>query len=151
VGSRRNTRRGRIVARVRDRQRVRAAPGARDARPVLATGNLLFGAALLVPLAAADPPSELPGLAAVAGLTGLILLPTVLGQLMLFRMLRLHGSRRSSLVTYLMPGFALVYGSTILDEQVTAGALAGLALILGGVALASGQRILGPAAQETPA
>jgi drug/metabolite transporter (DMT)-like permease len=77
--------------------------------------------------------------------------PTVLGQLMLFRMLRLHGSRRSSLVTYLMPGFALVYGSTILDEQVTAGALAGLALILGGVALASGQRILGPAAQETPA
>jgi drug/metabolite transporter (DMT)-like permease len=119
--------------------------------PVLATGNLLFGAALLMPLAAADPPSELPGLAAVAGLTGLILLPTVLGQLMLFRMLRLHGSRRSSLITYLMPGFALVYGSTILDEQVTAGALAGLALILGGVALASGQRILGPAAQETPA
>jgi hypothetical protein len=90
-------------------------------------------------------------LAAVAGLRGLILVPTVLGQLMLFRMLRLHGSRRSSLITYLMPGFALVHGSTILDEQVTAGALAGLALILGGVALASGQRILGPAAQETPA
>ena len=66
-------------------------------------------------------------------------------------MLRLHGSRRSSLVTYLMPGFALVYGSTILDEPVTAAALGGLVLILGGVALASGQRIFGPRAQGEPA
>jgi drug/metabolite transporter (DMT)-like permease len=119
--------------------------------PVLAAGNLLFGALLLIPVTAADPPREMPDLAAIAGLIGLILLPTVLGQLILFRMLRLHGSRRSSLVTYLMPGFALVYGSTILDEPVTAAALGGLVLILGGVALASGERILGPRAQGEPA
>jgi len=50
-----------------------------------------------------------------------------------------------------MPGFALVYGSTILDEPVAAAALGGLVLILGGVALASGQRILGPRAQGEPA
>jgi drug/metabolite transporter (DMT)-like permease len=43
-----------------------------------------------------------------------------------------------SLVTYLMPGFALVYGALLLDEPLTAGVLAGLALILGGVALGSG-------------
>ena len=115
--------------------------------PVLAAGNLLFGALLLVPLTALDPPRQVPGLAATAGLAGLILLPTVLGQLILFRMLRLHGSRRSSLVTYLMPAFALFYGSTILDEPLTAAALSGLVLILVGVALASGQRILGPRAQ----
>ena len=125
---------------------VRGTPG-----PVLATGNMLFGAALLVPLALADPPTVAPGLAAVAALAGLILLPTVLGQLILFRMLRLHGSRRSSLVTYLMPGFALVYGSTILDEPVTAAGIGGLVLILAGVALASGQRILGPRPQEAGA
>ena len=119
--------------------------------PVLATGNLLFGALLLVPLAIARPPSEVPSLASVAALAGLILLPTVVGQLLLFRMLRLHGSRRSSLVTYLMPGFALLYGATILDEPVTAAALLGLVLILGGVALASGERLLGPRTQGEPA
>ena len=37
-----------------------------------------------------------------------------------------------------MPGFALVYGATILDEKITAATLIGLVLILGGVALASG-------------
>jgi drug/metabolite transporter (DMT)-like permease len=66
-------------------------------------------------------------------------------------MLRLFGSRRVSLVTYLMPGFAIVYGAVLLDEPITAAALGGLALILTGVALASGQRILGIRAQEEPA
>jgi drug/metabolite transporter (DMT)-like permease len=125
---------------------VRGIPG-----PVLATGNLLFGALLLVPLTALDPPHQLPGFAATSALAGLILLPTVLGQLILFRMLRLHGSRRSSLVTYLMPAFALFYGSTILDEPITVAAVAGLVLILAGVALASGERIPGPRVQEEPA
>ena len=62
----------------------------------------------------------------------------MLAQLILFRMLALHGSSRLSLVTYLMPAFAIVYGATILDEQLTASMLVGLALILGGIALASG-------------
>jgi drug/metabolite transporter (DMT)-like permease len=119
--------------------------------PVLATGNLLFGAVLLLPFTIADRPTEAPGWTALAALAGLILLPTVVGQLILFRMLRLHGSRRGSLVTFLMPGFALLYGSTILDEPLTAAALAGLALILGGVALASGQRFFSARVQEEPA
>ena len=127
-------------------RQVRGTPG-----PVLAAGNMLAGAALLVPLTLADPPRQVPGLTAVAGLAALILLPTVVGQLLLFRMLRLHGSRRSSLVTHLMPGFAVVYGAVLLDEPVTFAALGGLALILTGVALASGMRILGPRPQETPA
>jgi drug/metabolite transporter (DMT)-like permease len=109
---------------------------------------MIAGAIVLLPFALADPPVAAPGATAVAALTALILLPTVLGQLLLFRMLRLFGSRRMSLVTYLMPGFALVYGAVLLDEPITAAALAGLALILGGVALASGQRILSPGIRE---
>ena len=116
--------------------------------PVLAAGSMIAGAIVLLPFALADPPVTAPGATAVAALTALILLPTVLGQLLLFRMLRLFGSRRMSLVTYLMPGFALVYGALLLDEPITAAALAGLALILGGVALASGQRILSPRVSE---
>jgi drug/metabolite transporter (DMT)-like permease len=119
--------------------------------PVLAAGSMLAGGILLAPFTLADPPTTAPGLAAVASLVALILLPTVLGQLILFRMLRLHGSRRVSLVTYLMPGFAILYGAAILDEPLTAAALGGLGLILGGVALASGERLLGTRTREEPA
>ncbi|HLG08358.1 MAG TPA: EamA family transporter [Gaiellaceae bacterium] len=119
--------------------------------PVLAAGSMLAGALILLPFAVADPPTQAPGATAIAGLAALILLPTVLGQLLLFRMLRLFGSRRMSLVTYLMPGFAVVYGAVLLDEPATAAALGGLALILVGVALASGQRLLGTRVQENPA
>jgi drug/metabolite transporter (DMT)-like permease len=127
-------------------RQVRGTPG-----PVLAAGSMLAGALVLLPFAIAEPPTEAPGLTAVAGLLALTLLPTVLGQLILFRMLRLYGSRRMSLVTHLMPGFAVVYGALLLDEPITAAALGGLALILCGVALASGERLLGVRAQEEPA
>jgi drug/metabolite transporter (DMT)-like permease len=121
------------------------------AGPVLATGSMIVGSLALIPFAIADQPTEAPGATAVAALLALALLPTFLGQLLLFRMLRLYGSARMSLVTYLMPGFAVAYGAALLDEPVSAAALGGLALLLGGVALASGQRLLGTRAQETPA
>ena len=47
---------------------------------------------------------------------GSILIPTFAGQLLLFRVLRLHGSRKLSIVTYLMPAFAVAYGALLLDE-----------------------------------
>ena len=118
--------------------------------PVLAAGSMIGGALVLLPFALADPPTQAPGATAVAGLVALILLPTVLGQLLLFRMLRLFWSRRMSLVTYLLPGFAIVYGAVLLDEPITATALGGLVLILVGVTLASGQRLLGTRIQESP-
>lgn len=121
------------------------------AGPVLAAGNMLAAAVVLLPLAIADPPTQAPGAAAVAGLTGLILIPTFAGQLLLFRILRLHGSRKLSIVTYLMPLFAVVYGAVLLDEAVTGAMLAGFALIVVGAGLASGQRLFGYGAQETPA
>ncbi len=127
-------------------KQVHGTPG-----PVLAAGSMLAGGLVLIPPALADPPTAAPGLTSLAALAALIVFPTVLGQLILFRMLRLHGSRRVSLVTYLMPGFAIVYGALILDEPLTAAALGGLALILGGVALASGVRLLGLRAQQEPA
>lgn len=111
--------------------------------PVLATGSMLVGGALLLPLAAFQLPTSTPGAEALGGLLALTLLGTAFGQLVLFRMLRLFGSRRLSLVTYLMPAFALFYGAVFLAEPITAAALGGLALILVGVALGSGQRLPG--------
>lgn len=111
--------------------------------PVLATGSMLAAGLILLPLALFQLPAHPPGARAIAGLLGLTVLGTALGQLILFRMLRLYGSRRLSLVTYLIPGFALVYGAAFLDEPITVAALAGLLLILVGVALGSGERLPG--------
>jgi drug/metabolite transporter (DMT)-like permease len=121
--------------------------------PVLATGSMLVGGLLLVPLSVFQLPDHAPDAASVASLAALTLLGTAFAQLVLFRMLRLFGSRRLSLVTYLIPGFALFYGAVFLDEPVTVAALGGLVLILAGVALASGERILRArrAPQEEPA
>jgi drug/metabolite transporter (DMT)-like permease len=118
-------------------RRVRTVAG-----PVLATGSMLVGGLILLPLALFQLPTHAPDAATIGSLAALTILGTALGQLVLFRMLRLYGSRRLSLVTYLMPGFAVVYGAVLLDEPVTPAALGGLVLILAGVALASGVRLL---------
>ena len=117
---------------------VRDIPG-----PVLATGNMLAAAIVLLPLTIVEPPREVPGSTAILGLLGLILIPTFAGQLLLFRVLRLHGSRKLSIVTYLMPAFAVAYGAVLLGEPVTTAAILGFALILVGAGLASGQRLFG--------
>jgi drug/metabolite transporter (DMT)-like permease len=109
------------------------------AGPVLATGSMLVGGLILLPFALFQLPAELPGWKATGSVAALSLLGTALAQLILFRMLAQHGSARLSLVTYLMPGFALVYGALLLDEEIGVTTLLGLALILGGVALASGK------------
>jgi drug/metabolite transporter (DMT)-like permease len=109
------------------------------AGPVLAAGSMLAGGLILTPVAAFQLPAEAPSLEATASVLALSLLGTAVAQLILFRMLALHGSSRLSLVTYLMPGFALVYGALLLDEQITPAILGGLVLILGGVTIASGK------------
>jgi drug/metabolite transporter (DMT)-like permease len=48
------------------------------------------------------------------------------------------GASRAILITYLVPAFALGYGALLLGEPVTAVAVGGLALVLGGVGLGTG-------------
>ena len=60
------------------------------------------------------------------------------GQYVYYVMLEHHGSTKTALVTYLLPGMALVLGIVFLDEPLTIAAVAGLALVLLGVALGSG-------------
>jgi drug/metabolite transporter (DMT)-like permease len=106
--------------------------------PTLAAASMLGGAVALLPLALVDLPDHTPGWKPVASLAALTLAGTALAQLILFRAIRLHGSARVSLVTYLMPPAALVYGAVLLDEPVTAASIGGLGLIMLGVALGSG-------------
>jgi drug/metabolite transporter (DMT)-like permease len=108
------------------------------AGPVMAASGLLYGGLVLLPVALVQLPGHSPGWKAIGSVLALSLGGTALAQLILFRMLRLFGAARLSLVTYLLPATALIYGALILDEPLRASALAGLALILGGVTLGSG-------------
>jgi drug/metabolite transporter (DMT)-like permease len=105
---------------------------------VLAAAAMLYGGLVLLPFALIQLPDHVPGWKAIGSVLGLSLAGTALAQLILMRMLRLYGAARLSLVTYLLPVTALIYGALILDEPLPASALGGLALILGGVAFGSG-------------
>ena len=108
------------------------------AGPIVATGGMLFAAVLLLPVAVVQRPDAVPGWQALASVAALAIIGTAIAQIVFFHMLPLYGARRISLVAYLMPAFAIVYGAVFLSEPVTVAMLAGLGLILLGVALGSG-------------
>ena len=106
----------------------------------VSVGQLTVGALLTLPAALLQWPSETPSAKVVGAVLVLGALGTGVAYLLYFALIVRAGASRAILVTYLVPAFALVYGWLILDEPVTASALAGLALILGGTALATGAR-----------
>jgi drug/metabolite transporter (DMT)-like permease len=109
----------------------------RDPLVLVATATLAGGLVLL-PFALAQPPSSFPSLQATASLLALSQLGTVVGLLLYYHLIRTYGSLRASLVVYVVPVTAVLYGALVLDEKVAPSALAGLALIFAGVALGSG-------------
>jgi drug/metabolite transporter (DMT)-like permease len=99
--------------------------------------SLSVASLLTLPLAIATAPSDTPGLGAVAALVALGAVGTALAFVLFYKLIAEVGAGRASLVSYLAPGVALFYGAVFRDEAVTVAAVGGLALILGGVALAS--------------
>lgn len=98
----------------------------------------ISGAAVLTfPIALATLPGEVPGLRAVAAVVVLGAVGTALAFVIFYKLINEAGAGKAALVSYLAPGVALLYGALLLDEAITMAAVAGLVLILGGVALAS--------------
>jgi drug/metabolite transporter (DMT)-like permease len=93
-----------------------------------------------LPSAAATAPTQTPGLGAVAAVLALGAIGTALAFVIFYKLIAEAGAGRASLVSYLAPGVALFYGAVFLDEAITVAAIAGLVLILGGVAVASRPR-----------
>jgi drug/metabolite transporter (DMT)-like permease len=102
--------------------------------------SISVAALMTLPFAAASAPTEVPGLRAIAAVLVLGAAGTALGFVIFYKLIAEVGAGRASLVSYLAPGVALFYGAVFLDEAITVAAVAGLALILGGVALASRPR-----------
>ena len=105
---------------------------------LVSTASVLWGTLVILPFGIAQGPGDMPGWGAIASVAALGLLGTALGLMMYLRLLADYGSARGSLVVYLLPVVALFYGAVFLDEPLRVTALVGLALILAGVAIASG-------------
>ena len=111
---------------------------ARTSGLVLSGASMIGGLLVLLPVGLAQLPSGVPGWKETGSVLALAVIGTALAQIILYRVLRSDGAARVSLVTYLLPMTALIYGVLLLGEPLTWEELAGMALILGGVALGSG-------------
>lgn len=108
-------------------------------RPLaVAAGSQTAAALLLLPFAIAAWPSSPPPRDAWAAAIALGVLCTGIAYILYFRLIARVGPATAMTVTYLIPAFAMLWGGLFLGERVTPAMLAGCAIILGGIALATG-------------
>jgi drug/metabolite transporter (DMT)-like permease len=109
----------------------------------VAAGVMIASTVLLAPAAALNLPGAVPGLDAFASVVALGVVGTGVAFAIFYELMTTVGPARTFIVTYLAPAFAVVYGASILDEEVTVATIAGLALIVGGSYLAAEGRLPG--------
>src|SRR4051794_10269705 len=102
--------------------------------PPVGMSGLVMGASalLLLPVAFATPPDSFPGLGPIAAVMALGVIGTGAAFVIFYWLISTVGPARTLIVTYVAPGFAIVYGSVFLSEEITVATIAGLALILAG-------------------
>ncbi len=104
----------------------------------LAIGQQVGAALVLLPMVAADLPVGRPSARVVLATLGLALPSTALAYLLYFRLIARVGGTRTVSVTYLVPGFGVLWGALFLDESVGPSTLLALATILVGIGLVTG-------------
>ena len=98
----------------------------------LAGSTMAISALVTLPLFLATLPDHTPAVKSVASLLVLGAGGTGIAFLFFYTMIAEIGPARASIVAYLAPPFAVVYGVSLLGEPLTAGAIGGLVLILAG-------------------
>jgi drug/metabolite transporter (DMT)-like permease len=101
---------------------------------------LAIAAVFLAPAALLSAPSEMPTGDAVGALLVLGLVCTALAFVLWFTLIAEVGPSKASIITYVNPVVAVALGVTLLGESLSAGAVAGLLLILAGSWLSTGGR-----------
>lgn len=114
--------------------------------PAMATTTISCAVAAVVtlPVAVATMHHGGPGVRAVLSVAALGVAGTALAFVIFYRLIAEVGAGRASLVSYLAPAVALVYGAALLGEHVGWAGVGGLALVLAGVALAGRARRVTP-------
>ncbi|MGH2923986.1 MAG: DMT family transporter [Solirubrobacterales bacterium] len=112
--------------------------------PVAMSGLVMAAAAvLMLPVAFTTAPDELPGLGPAAAVATLGVVGTGVAFVIFYGLIGTVGPARAFLVTYIAPAFAVIYGATLLDEEISIATIAGLGLILAGSWLAAEGRLPG--------
>ncbi len=104
----------------------------------LATGSLAGGMLLLVPPAVVYWPEHEISAQAWWSLLAMGVLCTGFAYVIFFRLIANLGAARAVSVTYLIPIFSMLFGSLFLHETITNQMLVGCAMVLTGIALATG-------------
>jgi drug/metabolite transporter (DMT)-like permease len=112
----------------------------------LATGQQAGASLLLLPFTLTHLPTSTSSISAVAvwSVVGLALFCTAIAYLLYFYLIDSVGPTKTLSVTFLIPVFGIAWGSLFLREQVTAGMLVGLFVILTSVFLISDMRVQAP-------
>jgi len=95
---------------------------------------------MTLPAAVATLPGASPDLGEIAAVVSLGVIGTALAFYLYYSLIGEAGAGQALLVGYMIPPTALLYGAWLLDEEVTAAAIAGLVAILIGVWLAQRER-----------
>jgi drug/metabolite transporter (DMT)-like permease len=107
----------------------------------LATGQLAFGALVLMPFALLFGAPGVPSAAGAASLLAVGLVSTALAWPIFFRVMSRTTPTAASTVTFIVPAFAITWGGLVLAEPVGPELLAGFGLILVSLVLVLGLRV----------
>jgi drug/metabolite transporter (DMT)-like permease len=112
---------------------------------VLSTGQMVVASGLALPLAVGldGVPQAWPPAVALWSLAALAFVCTAAAYILFYWLLAEVGATRTSLLTYLVPGFALIYGALLLGEPFTLRIACGLVLVVLGILIVSGRLGLG--------
>lgn len=135
------------------------ATGPRALRPLeIALPQNAVAFAIIAPLALLlDPGSGIPVPANADAWMSVIwlgLVGSAIAYLLYFRLLNAWGAYRASLITYAMPVVGIVLGVLVLNEVIDLQTLVGMAMVIGGIALANApigrRQLYGRAAKPSP-
>jgi drug/metabolite transporter (DMT)-like permease len=105
------------------------------------TAAMAIASIMLLPFGIGDFPTTTPQTDTLVAIVVLGLVCSAAAFLLFFRLIVEVGPSRATVITYVNPIVALVLGVAVLGESVTAGAIAGLLLILAGSWLATDGRL----------
>ena len=107
----------------------------------IVAATMAASALIAAPVAAFFPPSGAPSVEAVGSLMALGVFGTGISFVLFYDLIAQVGPAKASLVAYIAPGFAVIYGVVLLDESFTIATAGGLLLIVSGSWLAAEGRL----------
>jgi drug/metabolite transporter (DMT)-like permease len=117
-----------------------------EVRPqAVALGTTLIAAVVKLPTRVACAPHHVAGRVPIGSVVIQGVVGTAFAYLLFYTIIAGAGAAYASLVTYLVPPVALAYGAVFLNEGIGWAAIAGLLLILAGVALGTSRKRRVPA------